>query len=466
MAKKYHQNYSLDLARTKIFSQISKMEQINIFEAFDLSSGDYLPTLKMNDGKYKVYGGGGIIDKTHSKYNVKSATIGIGRVGARCGCVFPIEENSWVTDNALYVSRLKKEYDSNFLIHYLSFLKLNKYANQSAQPVISQRGISKATIPIININQQIKISKALNAIEKGEEFEDDFNLKSSLNTVANLIKFIDEISFQKKRLIELRKNILKDALQGKLVPQEPNDEPASDLLKKIKAEKDRLIKEGQIKKVKLSPSKQVENFYELPKGWEWSRLEEISLTISDGVHYAPSYLEKGIPCISAKDIYNHKINLNDCNYVSEKEYALQKNKFSFKKNSLLVTKSGSIGRTAIFNGSYDLYAVESIGIINFNDLLIIPGYIQYLLDKTFDSITYAGDFVRGLGVKHLTLTLLGSIPVPLPSLAEQKRIVEKVNKLMKLCDELELKIKESQKNADLLMQAVLQESFGNSQETI
>jgi type I restriction enzyme, S subunit len=258
---------------------------------------------------------------------------------------------------------------------------------------------------------------------------------------------------------KLRQAILKEAVSGKLIPQYPNDEPASEILKKIEAEKEQLIKEKKIKKDKTPPITEEEIPYELPKGWAWCRLGEISQKISDGVHYAPTYLEKGVHCISAKDVYSHKINLKNSNYVSNKEYCSQKNKFNLRKNSLLVTKSGSIGRTAIFDGSYDLYLVESIGVINFNNYLINPRYIQYLLDKIFDSITYSGDFVRGLAVKHLTLKLIGSIPVPLPPLNEQKQIVKKVDNLIKYCDEIKEKVKENQKNSELLMEAILRESF-------
>ena len=169
--------------------------------------------------------------------------------------------------------------------------------------------------------------------------------------------------------------------------------------------------------------------------------------------------KKAFPSISAKDVYNHKINLNESNYVSEDEYLLQKGKFGLREGSLLVTKSGSIGRTAIFDGTFKLYLVESIGVINVNCSFVDAKYIQYLLDKMFDAITYSGDFVRGLAVKHLPLTLRGSIPIPLPPISEQQSVVRKVDQLMKPCHEFEEKIWENQNNSELLMEAVLKEAF-------
>lgn len=328
---------------------------------------------------------------------------------------------------------------------------------------------SKAFRNVINsqirsgIKTELKAKKFLLLEINLPDLETQIEIRNKINLASDKISEVSSLNNKNEsHITKLRQQILKEAVQGKLVKQDPKDESTSELLKKIKAEKEKLIKEGKIRKEKpLLSISEDEIPYELPKGWEWCRLGEIAQSISDGVHYAPNYLENGIPCISAKDVYNHKINLDKCNFVSEKEYFEQRGKFLLKKNSLLVTKSGSIGRTAIFDGNYDLYAVESIGIINFNYFLINPAYIQYLIDKIFDSITYDGDFVRGLGVKHLTLTLLGSIPVPLPPLPEQKRIVEKVDKLMAYCDELEKRIKENSKNSKILMGGILKEAFEN-----
>ena len=338
-----------------------------------------------------------------------------------------------------------------------------------AQPNINQDVVKNTKAPIPPINIQESVQKLLFYIEKTKQV---FDVKEYSTIIPRLQEFIStkekydlarRIFLENFELIQkLRQKILKEAVQGKLITRDLDDEPASELFKKIKIEKEKLIKEKKIKKEKsLPPISEEEIPYELPKEWTWCRLGDISQTISDGVHYAPAYLEKGVPCISAKDVYNHKINLKNCNYVSNEEYSSQKNKFNLRKNSLLVTKSGSIGRTAIFDGSYALYLVESIGVINVNEYLINPRYIQYLLDKIFDSITYSGDFVRGLGVKHLTLNLIGSIPVPLPPLKGQIRIVEKVDHLMKLCDELEEKVRENQKNSELLMDVFLRKAFQN-----
>ena len=99
----------------------------------------------------------------------------------------------------------------------------------------------------------------------------------------------------------LKKSILQYAMQGKLVAQDPNDEPASELLKRIKAEKEQLIKDGKIKKEKtLPPITEEEIPYELPQGWEWCRLGSILTKLTDGAHKTPTYTNSGIPFLSVK----------------------------------------------------------------------------------------------------------------------------------------------------------------------
>lgn len=166
--KVYKDNFKLELVRSKIFQGFAELPKVNIFEVITLSSGTNLPKNNMIEGPYTVYGGGGVTSKTHNDYNVNQQTLGIGRVGARCGCVFKISPNSWVTDNALFATEISKKYDLNFLVHFLDWSNLNRFAQQSAQPVISQRGISSVEIPIIDKSVQIEVSKLLDDVQAND----------------------------------------------------------------------------------------------------------------------------------------------------------------------------------------------------------------------------------------------------------------------------------------------------------
>ncbi|NUM37033.1 MAG: restriction endonuclease subunit S, partial [Candidatus Brocadiae bacterium] len=143
--------------------------------------------------------------------------IGIGRVGARCGCVFPIEPNSWVTDNALYSSNIKDGYNLEFLIHWLNYKSLNQYANTSAQPVISLKRISSVTIPKINFLMQEEIAKLLNKVINEEPIESDsWGVCDTLKTISYLEKYFAESDVQSNYLSLLRQSILQEAIEGKL----------------------------------------------------------------------------------------------------------------------------------------------------------------------------------------------------------------------------------------------------------
>lgn len=174
--------------------------------------------------------------------------------------------------------------------------------------------------------------------------------------------------------------------------------------------------------------------YSVPENWNWFYLGALSEVMCDGVHYAPEYLNSGIPCFSAKDIYDDDIHLDKCNFISNDEYEGMKSKINVKDNSLLVTKSGSIGRTAIVEKAYPFGLVESIGVVNTKYVSV--HYVKRLLDMGF---VYSSEFLEqyttGTTIKHLTLRLLANIKVPLPPEAEQQRIVDRIESLFAKLDE-------------------------------
>ncbi len=237
------------------------------------------------------------------------------------------------------------------------------------------------------------------------------------------------------KLTNLKNQLLDLAIRGKLVEQRPEEGTAEELYAQIQEEKNKLIAEGKIKKEKPLPEITDDEMpFDIPESWKWVALGNICEKLSDGIHYAPNYTKKGIPCFSAKDIYDSMIHFDCCNYISEDDYLLMKDKINVKCNSILITKSGSIGRSAIISEYFNFGLVESIGVVN--PILVFSEYLKLLLDYLF--FTGKNDeYTRGLGLKHLTLNLLGSIKVPLPPLAEQKRIVDKLKSYLAVIDKAE-----------------------------
>ncbi len=153
----------INSAISNIFFSNKKKKSLG--ELVKLSSGELLNKDKLNNGPYSVYGGGGYVGQ-YDKYLINESSIGIGRVGARCGCVFQTNPQSWITDNALYIKELSKETNLDYLYWVLQSLNLRKFANEAAQPVISQNKIYSQEIYFPDLKEQEKIVAYLDGLSE------------------------------------------------------------------------------------------------------------------------------------------------------------------------------------------------------------------------------------------------------------------------------------------------------------
>ncbi|MGF7398302.1 restriction endonuclease subunit S [Thermoanaerobacterium thermosaccharolyticum] len=265
-------------------------------------------------------------------------------------------------------------------------------------------------------------------------------------------------------ITRLRQSILQEAVQGKLVPQDPNDEPASILLEKIKKEKERLIKEGKIKKEKpLPPIKDDEIPYELPKGWEWVRLGELCSYIQRGKSPKYSNVEE-IPVVSQKCIQWNGFDISKARFIDPMSLDGYAEERFIEPLDLLwnSTGLGTLGRINVYPKIklYDKVVADS-------HVTVIRPFKNFIYSK-YLYLWFSGPIVQGeindkstgsTKQAELNTTTVKEYIVPLPPINEQKRIVEKVEQFMALCDELEKNIEQCKKDSELLMQSVLQEAF-------
>ncbi len=266
---------------------------------------------------------------------------------------------------------------------------------------------------------------------------------------------------------KLRQAILQLAVQGKLAPQDLNDEPASELLKRIKAEKEKLIAEGKIKKQKPLPSiTENEIPYELPLGWEWVYLPDITAFENNAIKRGPfgSAIRKEYFVPDGYKVYEQRNAIYDDftlgkYFINEKKFQEMKS-FQVKPKDIIISCSGTIGKVAI--------APENIkqGIINqallkitLNEEAILNKYFKILFENFVMRSNILQD-LKGTAMKNIaSIKILKTLPLPIPTKDEQKRIVSKVDQLMHLCDELETRLNQSKKDSEMLMQAVLYEAF-------
>jgi type I restriction enzyme S subunit len=271
-----------------------------------------------------------------------------------------------------------------------------------------------------------------------------------------------ELSHQLTLVKNLRQQLLQDAVQGKLVSQNKTDEPASELLKKIKAEKGNLIAEKKLKKEKeLPPIKPEEIPFEIPENWVWCRLGEMVNIKSGKRIHASDYRQSGIPFLRSGEIgsLGRGENLKTELFISESKYQEVKQKFGIPKagDILIACIGGSIGNTWVVDERDFYYKDGNLVLIETIPLLNKYFLLSYLKSPFFwnNTILNATDS----SYNALTIVKLNDAEFPLPPLGEQNRIVQILDELMQYCNELEEIIKESEIQNEKLLQQVLREAL-------
>lgn len=257
---------------------------------------------------------------------------------------------------------------------------------------------------------------------------------------------------------QLKNAILQLAIQGKLVPQDPNDEPASVLFEKIQAEKEKLIAEGKIKKTKKTSDKrpldvEVDFPFEIPDSWEWVRLGDIGET-NIGLTYKPSDISsKGTIVLRSGNIQKDKINLSD---IVKVNLDIPESKKCYKNDLLICARNGSkklVGKTAIIDkDGYTFGAFMAIFRSRFNHYIY-----YYLLSPLFRN---EFDGISTTTINQITQENLNNRYIPFPPLNEQKRIVAKIEELLPFINEYDKKEQKlttlNQQFPDQLKKSILQ----------
>jgi len=233
---------------------------------------------------------------------------------------------------------------------------------------------------------------------------------------------------------KLRELILELAVRGKLVPQDDNDEPASVLLEKIAVEKAQLIKKGRIKKVKVRDKiNEDEKSFELPRNWSWIRLSNI-YDVRDGTHDSPKYQASGYPLVTSKNLASGTLSLDDVKYISTKDHQKIAERSAVVKGDILFAMIGTIGNPVIVDID-DEFSIKNVAL--FKPINSLLNSMQFLRIQLIVASKYLKNNASGAVQKFASLTKLREQAVALPPLAEQQRIVAKVDELMLLCDQLE-----------------------------
>lgn len=372
----------------------------------------------------------------YNPYRINVGSIGVVPKGVR-GLVSPAYVVFKVDE-----SKFKSDLLFRYLKSFAGIQAIRKQARGTVRQALRYEDLCEIEIPNLNSKEQEKL-----------------NLKV-VNTNQEFLQLSSEFATQQSLLKKLRQQILQDAVQGELLPQNKNDEPASELLKRIKAEKEQLIADGKLRKEKpLPPIKEEEIPFKIPKNWVWCRLGEIrdfEYPLSYGVLVPGNDVPNGVPFVRVQDLDSFEANILPNKKIS-KLIDDQYKRTKLVGGEILICVVGSIGKIAL----------TPIAWIGANIARAVCRFMpNKSLDQKFLFYYLNSPFIQNYfqkGYKSINPTLnvnvLEKSIVPLPPLLEQQRIVAKVEQLLQQCKELEKIIGQNQKYAEQLQQAVLQEAF-------
>lgn len=389
--------------------------------------GDYIPFISPADILNGVinYQNQGLSEKgkevgrVSEKYSILQVCIG-GSIGKCAVNTMDVTYNQQINaitpilSNYLYIYYLM---DSKFFL-----LNMKNMATGTATPIINKSAWETLLVPLPPLAEQKRI------VSKIEEL---MPYIEKYGTAHSKLK-----EFNKKFPEDMQKSILQYAIQGKLVEQREEEGTAEELYKQIQEEKEKLIKEKKIKKEKpLAEITEDEVPFEIPEGWKWVRLGNLLNKLTDGAHSTPKYTDCGIPFISVKDISSGKIDFSNTKYISKEEHDSLFKRCNPEPEDILLTKVGTTGIPVIVETNKEFSLFVSVALLKFDIDLIYNKYLVYAIKSPVVQIQCDKN-TRGVGNKNWVMRDIANTILPLPPIAEQKRIVAKIEEMLPYCKQL------------------------------
>lgn len=423
---------------------------IEIGKLFNIEKGS-LQSSKCTPGQYSFITAGEEW-KTHIEYTHDCEALVFAMAASGSLGRTHYVNGKFIASDLCFILTPKKEYVSKVNLRFYSFY-FNTYrerivkatATGTSKLAINRKSLSNYQIYLVDIEKQTQL---LHKLDKMKSISDGL---------------LQTIQQQQKYAEMLRQSILQQAVEGKLCEQDPNDEPASVLLEKIKAEKERLIAEKKIKKQKpLPPISEEEKTFDLPKGWAWCRLPEIGeLSRGKSKHRprndATLYKDGKYPLVQTGDvaragtfITTYTALYNDVGLAQSRMW---------EKGTLCITIAANIADTGIL--SFDACFPDSVvGFQPFVPELDVE-FFKWYIDISKKNLE---KYAPATAQKNINIDILSGLIVPLPPKNELKKITKKTKNILALCDSLSHELFQSKQYAAQLMESVLQEAF-SVQET-
>ena len=274
------------------------------------------------------------------------------------------------------------------------------------------------------------------------------------NHAAFALENLAPLTTRTDQIKALRQTILNLAVRGKLVEQDPNDEPASELLKQVREVRSRKISQRTLKRTKdLFPASGEPLGLALPEGWIFSRLGTV-YDVRDGTHDTPKYVDHGVPLVTSKNLSKGVLSFDDVKVISEADHRHISERSKVAQDDILLAMIGSIGNPVIVETTAE-FSIKNVALFKYFDRgLSCPQYLRYFLMFASGEMK---ELASGGLQPFVSLSFLRNYIFPVPPLAEQHRIVAKVDELMALCDRVEANLATGDDTRRRLLDALLHE---------
>lgn len=432
-------------------------------ELYNLEYGDNLPKTKRSEsGEYPVYGSNGIVG-THSEFSVNEACIVVGRKGS-AGALNKSTTPCWATDVAYSVT------PPNGITLDYCFLHLSTFGldalGKGIKPGLNRNeaNILIASIPPTKEQHRIvaKVDELMALCDQLEQQAEvsieahQLLVSTLLNTLTNsadadelmenwtrISDHFDTLFTTEASIDQLKQTILQLAVMGKLVPQDPNDEPASVLLERIAEEKTQLILQKEIPKAKKFKEISAEDeVFSTPSNWSWVRLDTIFNVVVDCPHSTAKFQDEGLLCIDTNSFKQGQLHHNKFRYVSQDTFEKRNARLVPKPRDIIFAREGSVGESVVIPDGIECCLGQRVMLFRLS--VSLNAEFLRLTISNKGALNQLLSLHKGIGAKHVNVSDMRSFVICLPPEKEQHLIVTKVEEMMVLCNQLKARLERSQ----------------------
>ena len=457
----------LELAvKGKLSGDASSWSEKSLGEVSRLRRGYDLPVQDRKSGAFPIFAANGPIG-VHEAPMVQGPGVVTGRSGS-IGKVHFVQVDYWPLNTALYVEDFFGN-DPQFICLLLRSMRLERFSTATAVPTLNRNVVHKEIVKIPPLAEQkrivAKVDELMALCDRLEAQQLEREAQAGQLARASLARFTDAPTPANLNLLfhssfpispsDLRKSILTLAVQGKLVPQDPNDEPAEECLSRL-----------GLKSTAVSQNGEDTDDESLPPAWTRVRFEDVAI-VAGGVTLGRKLGDRKtvtLPYLRVANVKRGEIDLTVIKEVSIAEDEIER--YALRENDLLMTEGGDwdkVGRAAIWRAEIPVCLHQNHV---FRARMRSSELTPFWFERYFNSPVGRGYFESAskqtTNLASINMRQVRSCPIPLPPLAEQRSIVAKVSELMALVDELETQLAASRADAEKLLSALVAELTGTT----